>query len=143
MWGRALLCWKTSSGNDDKKWQHSRFNHNSDMHIYSQGAWYKEKSAPAIIGNCSLDHNSWCRSSVSAPQTTLFQASGQCRNSGPLPLHPCSERSPDLLLTYSYPRNPDGNGSHLRTQQISTPHFNKPWLETAEVANDGDLELVA
>ncbi|GBL94678.1 hypothetical protein AVEN_83992-1 [Araneus ventricosus] len=40
----------------------------------SQGAWYNHESAPDVIGNCSPDYNSRCRSSVSRKQTGWLQA---------------------------------------------------------------------
>ncbi|GBM83764.1 hypothetical protein AVEN_28478-1 [Araneus ventricosus] len=55
------------------EWQHNRLNHQTDVQVCSQGAWDNHESAPAVIGNCSLDHNSRCRSSVSRPQTDWLQ----------------------------------------------------------------------
>ncbi|GBN55559.1 hypothetical protein AVEN_75079-1 [Araneus ventricosus] len=49
-------------------------NHQTDLQICSQGAWDNHESAPAVIGNCSLDHKSRCRSSASKPQTGWLQA---------------------------------------------------------------------
>ncbi|GBM21172.1 hypothetical protein AVEN_50904-1 [Araneus ventricosus] len=56
------------------EWQHNRLNHQTDLQICSQGARDNHESAPAVIGNCSPDHNSRCRSSVSRPQTGWLQA---------------------------------------------------------------------
>ncbi|GBM29937.1 hypothetical protein AVEN_111241-1 [Araneus ventricosus] len=55
------------------KWQHNRLNHQTDLQICSQGARDNQESAPAVIGNCSPDHNSRCRSSVFRPQTGWLQ----------------------------------------------------------------------
>ncbi|GBN62394.1 hypothetical protein AVEN_241367-1 [Araneus ventricosus] len=52
--------------------QHNRLNNRTDVQICSQGAWDNHESAPAVIGNCSPDHES--RSSVSRPQTGWLQA---------------------------------------------------------------------
>ncbi|GBM75266.1 hypothetical protein AVEN_214587-1 [Araneus ventricosus] len=48
------------------EWQHNKLNHQTGVQICSQGAWDNHESAPAVIGNCSPDHNSRCRSSVSS-----------------------------------------------------------------------------
>ncbi|GBN32602.1 hypothetical protein AVEN_94565-1 [Araneus ventricosus] len=55
------------------EWQHNRLNHQTDVQICSQGAWDNHESAPAVIGNCSPDHNSRCRSSVSRPQREILK----------------------------------------------------------------------
>ncbi|GBN31909.1 hypothetical protein AVEN_236559-1 [Araneus ventricosus] len=55
------------------EWQHNRLNHQTDVQIFSQGALDNHESAPAVIGNCSPDHNSRCRSSVFRPQTGWLQ----------------------------------------------------------------------
>ncbi|GBM06333.1 hypothetical protein AVEN_121376-1 [Araneus ventricosus] len=55
-------------------WEHCRFNHQTDIQICSQGAWDNHESSPALMENCSPDHNSMCRSSVSRPQTGWLQA---------------------------------------------------------------------
>ncbi|GBM06670.1 hypothetical protein AVEN_190885-1 [Araneus ventricosus] len=56
------------------EWQHNRLNHQTEVQICCQGVWDNHESAPAVIGNCSPDHNSCCRSSVSRPQTGWLQA---------------------------------------------------------------------
>ncbi|GBN17937.1 hypothetical protein AVEN_232705-1 [Araneus ventricosus] len=53
---------------------HNRLNDQTDVQICSQSAWDNHESAPAYIGNCSPDHNSRCRFSVSMPQTGWLQA---------------------------------------------------------------------
>ncbi|GBM13952.1 hypothetical protein AVEN_152380-1 [Araneus ventricosus] len=55
------------------EWHHNRLNHQTGVQICSQGAWDNHKSAPAVMGNCSPDHNSRRRSSVSRPQTGGLQ----------------------------------------------------------------------
>ncbi|GBM58974.1 hypothetical protein AVEN_230087-1 [Araneus ventricosus] len=49
-------------------------NHQTDVQICSQGAWDNHESAPVVILNCSPDHNSRRRSSVSRPQTDWLHA---------------------------------------------------------------------
>ncbi|GBM77763.1 hypothetical protein AVEN_231572-1 [Araneus ventricosus] len=56
------------------EWQHNRLNHQTDIRICSQGAWDNHESVPAVIGNCSPDHNSRCKSSVPRPQTGWLQS---------------------------------------------------------------------
>ncbi|GBN80486.1 hypothetical protein AVEN_143961-1 [Araneus ventricosus] len=51
-----------------------RSNRQTDVQTCSQGACDNHKSVPAVIGKCSPDHNSRCRSSVSRTQTCWLQA---------------------------------------------------------------------
>ncbi|GFU07022.1 uncharacterized protein TNCV_3885861 [Trichonephila clavipes] len=56
------------------EWQYYRLNYEIDVQIYSQCAGDNHESAPVVIGNCSLDYDSRCRSSLSWPQTVWLQA---------------------------------------------------------------------
>ncbi|GBM35751.1 hypothetical protein AVEN_108952-1 [Araneus ventricosus] len=57
-----------------REWQHNRLNHQIEVQICSQAASDNHESAPAVIGNCSPNHNSRCTSSVSRPQKGWLQA---------------------------------------------------------------------
>ncbi|GBL72619.1 hypothetical protein AVEN_127879-1 [Araneus ventricosus] len=70
----SFILFENTTLNTDHEWQHNWFNHQSDIYICNQGAWDNDESALAVIGNCSTDHNSWRKSSVSTPQTAWFQA---------------------------------------------------------------------
>ncbi|GBM42758.1 hypothetical protein AVEN_81584-1 [Araneus ventricosus] len=93
------------------EWQHNRLNHQTDVQICSQGAGDNHESAPAVIGNCSTDHNSRCRSSVSRPQTGWMQA------------------SPGLLLVayMCFSRIRNYNNSSVRQQMASLKLRSELW----------------
>ncbi|GBO23935.1 hypothetical protein AVEN_88224-1 [Araneus ventricosus] len=70
----SVILLESTPLNAVHEWQHNRLNHQTDVQICSQDAWVNHESVPAVIGNCSADHNSRCRSSVSRPQTDWLQA---------------------------------------------------------------------
>ncbi|GFV99185.1 uncharacterized protein TNCV_1511581 [Trichonephila clavipes] len=98
-------------------------NNQTDVQASSQCVWDNHKSAPAIKGNCSPDHDSRSRSSESRPQTVWFQA------------------PPGLLLTDTRPSNSHQGRTcfHQKIQQISTPSSNE---HTTGVANGNGLDSV-
>ncbi|GBL84130.1 hypothetical protein AVEN_118547-1 [Araneus ventricosus] len=101
----SVILLENTPLNAAHEWQHNRLNHQTDLQICSHGAWDNHESSPAVIGNCSPDHNSRCRSSVSRPQTGWLQA-------------------------LTWPRSNQHwhqgrTGFHQKTQQISTPSSNE------------------
>ncbi|GBN29732.1 hypothetical protein AVEN_82138-1 [Araneus ventricosus] len=73
----SVILLENTPLNAAQEWQHNRLNHQTAVQICSQGA---RESAPAVIGNCTLDHNSRC-------SVCLGRRQVGCR------------RSPGLLLT--------------------------------------------
>ncbi|GBM83996.1 hypothetical protein AVEN_110127-1 [Araneus ventricosus] len=69
----SVILLRNTPLNVAHEWQHNKLNHQTDVQICRQGAWDNHESAPAVIGNCSPDHNFKCRSGVSRPQKSWLQ----------------------------------------------------------------------
>ncbi|GFU50231.1 uncharacterized protein TNCV_300661 [Trichonephila clavipes] len=68
-----FILLEDTSFNNVHKCQHKTLNHQIDVQVYSQGEWNNYMNAPAIVENCSLEHNVKCRTSVSRPQRVVYR----------------------------------------------------------------------
>ncbi|GFY10467.1 uncharacterized protein TNCV_1463561 [Trichonephila clavipes] len=64
-----VILLENSQLNAVDEWQYYGLNYQTDVQICSQCVRDNHESTPAIIGNCSSDHDSRCRFSVSWLQT--------------------------------------------------------------------------
>ncbi|GFY03884.1 uncharacterized protein TNCV_1196641 [Trichonephila clavipes] len=85
-----------------------KLNYQTDREIFSQCFWDNYKSAPAVIGNCSTDHDSRCRSSVSRPQTVWLR------------VFPCPPSDQHMVITGPKTK-PAFIGKHTRMSPSLTP----------------------
>ncbi|GFS84825.1 uncharacterized protein TNCV_2957131 [Trichonephila clavipes] len=64
----SVILLGNSLSNSVHEWQYYRLNYQTDVQICNQCVWDNHESAPAVVGNCSPNHNSRYRSSVSTLQ---------------------------------------------------------------------------